>query len=221
MSLSGTPISPELHRYLIDNGVQETAELAALRAEGAKLPEAEMQSSPESANLVALLIEIIGARNVIELGTFIGYGTLWMARAVGPGGRIVACDIEPKFPAIGRPYWEKAGVADRIDLRIGPALATLDALLAEGKAGGFDVVFIDADKSNYPNYMERGLKLLRVGGLLLVDNVLWSGDVIDPAKSDADTAAIRVLNARLYEDARVHLSMVPISDGLTIARKVA
>jgi caffeoyl-CoA O-methyltransferase len=168
---------------------------------------------------MALLAELVGARRVLEVGTFTGYSALVVALALPADGLIITCDVDEEMTAIARLYWAEAGVADKIDLRLGPAVDTLDALLSDGGAGTFDFAFVDADKKNYDAYYERGLALLRQGGLMVIDNVLWSGAVADPERQDTDTNAIRALNAKLHGDQRVSLSLLPVSDGITLARK--
>lgn len=219
MATRSLALTDPLYDYLLQVSLREPPLLARLRKETAALPEAGMQIAPEQGQFMALLIELTGARRCLEVGTFTGYSTLSVALALPDGGRIVACDISQAFTAMARRYWAEAGVDEVIDLRIAPALATLDALLTEGRAGSFDFAFVDADKENYDGYVERALELLRPGGLLAVDNVLWNGAVIDPAKQDDDTRAIRALNDKLQGDQRVALSLVPIGDGLTLARK--
>jgi len=208
-----------LYSYLLALGVREHPQLAALRAETVAHPQAQMQIAPEQGALMQLLVQLISARRCLEVGVFTGYSSLAVALALPEDGRLVACDLSEEFTAIARRHWAAAGVAHKVELRLGPALATLDALLAEGGAGGFDLAFLDADKSNYPHYYERALALLRRGGVLLVDNVLWSGRVADPAADDPDTAAIRALNATLHADPRVAHCIVPIADGLALAVK--
>jgi caffeoyl-CoA O-methyltransferase len=212
-------LDDRVYDYLIAHSLRELPVLAALRAETAKLPQAGMQISPEQGQFMALLIELIGAKRTIEVGTFTGYSSLAVALALPPDGRVIACDVSEEFTSVARRYWAKAGVADKIELRLAPANQTLDSLLAAGEAGRFDFAFIDADKENYVGYYERCLKLLRDGGLIAVDNVLWSGEVANPAIEDKDTRAIRALNDQLKTDQRITLSMVPIGDGLTLARK--
>lgn len=212
-------LDDRVYDYLIAHSLRELPVLAALRAETAKLPQAGMQISPEQGQFMALLIELIGAKRTIEVGTFTGYSSLAVALALPPDGRVIACDVSEEFTSVARRYWAKAGVADKIELRLAPANQTLDSLLAAGEAGSFDFTFIDADKENYVGYYERCLKLLRDGGLIAVDNVLWSGEVANPAIEDKDTRAIRALNDQLKTDQRITLSMVPIGDGLTLARK--
>jgi predicted O-methyltransferase YrrM len=177
-----------------------------------------MQISPEQGQLMALLVQAIGARRAIEIGTFTGYSALWVALALPADGRLVCCDVSAEWTAVGKPFWERAGVAGKIDLRIAPAIATLDRLLADGDAG-YDFAFIDADKTGYDGYYERCLKLLRPGGLIAIDNVLWGGDVANPKHRSADTLALRALNRKLHHDERVTLSMLPVGDGLTLALK--
>jgi caffeoyl-CoA O-methyltransferase len=212
-------IDDRLYDYLIAHSVRDLPVLAELRAETAKHPKAGMQISPEQGQFMALLVELIGAKRTIEVGTFTGYSALVVALALPAEGRVIACDVSEEFTAMARRYWAKAGVANKIDLRLAPANETLDKLLAAGEAGRFDFAFIDADKENYVGYYERCLKLVRAGGLIAVDNVLWGGKVADPAVDDKDTRAIRALNDQLKSDKRVSLSMVPIGDGLTLARK--
>lgn len=190
-----------------------------LREETASMEQANMQIGPEQGQFMALLIELIGARSVLEVGTFTGYSALAMAVALPENGALVACDVSEEWTAIGRRYWEEAGVAHKIELRLAPALETLDALLAEGRAGTFDFAFIDADKEGYDAYYERALELVRLGGLIALDNTLWEGKVADPAATDVDTEAIRAINAKLALDERVTLSLITVGDGLTLARK--
>jgi caffeoyl-CoA O-methyltransferase len=216
-----TALNDRLYDYLIEVSVREPPLLRELREETAALPMAMMQIGPEQGQFMRLLIELIGARRAVEVGTFTGYSALCVAEAMGPQGRLVACDVSEEYTAVARRYWARAGVADRIDLRLGPAVATLDQLLAKGAAGTIDFVFIDANKTDYDAYYERALKLLRPAGLIAVDNVLWGGAVADPAVDDEDTSAIRALNRKLASDERVSLSLVPIGDGLTLARKRA
>ncbi|MEX2648478.1 MAG: class I SAM-dependent methyltransferase [Alphaproteobacteria bacterium] len=208
-----------LYDYLLSVSSREPVVLAELRAETAKMQWAQMQIGPDQGQFMRLLVELIGARRTIEVGVFTGYSSLSVALGLPDDGRVIACDVSEEWTAIARRYWKKAGVAHKIDLRLAPATDTLDALIKEGKAGTFDFAFIDADKENYDGYFERCLTLLRAGGLIAIDNVLWDGAVIDPAKTDADTQAIRALNKKLHKDERVSLSMVPVGDGLTLARK--
>jgi len=219
MSSRTIQMTDRLYDYLLKVSLREPPLLAALRAETAKLPMAGMQISPEQGQFMALLAELIGARRAIEVGTFTGYSALCVAQALPPDGKLIACDISEEFTSVARRYWAKAGLADRIELRLAPALDTLKSLLAGGGAGSFDFAFIDADKTQYDAYYEAILKLLRPGGLIAIDNVLWSGAVADGRKRDADTVALRALNEKLRTDKRISLSMLPIGDGLTLVRK--
>jgi len=217
MSSRSLALDDRLHAYLLEVGVREPPILARLRQETAALPAGRMQISPEQGRFMALLVELLGVRRALEVGVFTGYSSLAVALAMPPEGRLVACDRSREWTSIAERYWREAGVAERISLRLGDARATLDALVHEGAQ--FDLMFVDADKTGYDAYYERGLRLVCPGGLLLFDNVLWMGRVADPAVTDADTAAIRALNAKLAADERVSLSMVPIGDGLTLARR--
>ena len=212
-------LTDNVYRYLLDHSLREPAILRELREETASLPQAAMQIGPEQGQLMALLVRLIGAKHCLEVGVFTGYSSLAVALALPPGGSIVACDVSEEWTAIARRYWRRAGVEDRIDLRIGPAVATLDALLARDVRGSFDFAFIDADKANYPAYYERVLELLREGGLILIDNTLWSGEVANPENTKPDTVALRTLNDALHRDERIDLSLLPVGDGLTLARK--
>ena len=212
-------LSPELYAYLLEVSLREPLVMRRLRKETASLEKANMQISPEQGQFMALLVELMGARNALEVGTFTGYSVLAVALALPEDGRLVACDVSEEWTAIGQRYWEEAGVAHKIDLRLAPALETLDALLAEGRAETFDFAFIDADKEGYDAYYERALELIRSGGLIALDNTLWEGKVVDPAAKDVDTNAIRAINRKLAEDKRVTQSLLPVGDGLTLARK--
>ena len=219
MSSRTIVLNDALYEYLLSVSLREPDVLCRLREETAKMPQHNMQTSPEQGQFIALLVELTGARKCLEVGTFTGYSTLSLALALPEDGQIVACDISEEFTSRAKPYWQKAGVAGKIDLRLGPALETLDALIADGESGAFDFAFIDADKVNYQGYFQRALDLIRRGGLILVDNVLWSGAVVDPARDDEDTEAIRAFNQACADDPRISLSLVPIGDGLTLARK--
>ncbi|HAJ57987.1 MAG TPA: SAM-dependent methyltransferase [Cyanobacteria bacterium UBA8543] len=212
-------LDDRLYDYLVSVSLREPDILRQLREETASLPGAIMQIAPEQGQFMALLIQLLGATKTIEVGVFTGYSSLSVALALPPDGKIVACDVNEETSAVARRYWEAAGVADKIDLRLAPALETLDQLLADGQAGTFDFAFIDADKGNYDGYYERSLQLIRPGGLIAIDNVLWSGDVADPQVQDNSTQAIRAINKKLHHDERVTLSLVSIADGLTLALK--
>ena len=214
-------LSDAVYQYLQDHSLRETTVLRRLREETATLKEARMQLSPEQGQLLTFLAELTGARKAIEVGTFTGYSALCVASALPNDGCLIACDVSETWTAIGQRYWEEAGVDRKIDLRIAPALETLDELLAAGEAGSYDFALIDADKENYETYYERILSLLRSGGLLLVDNVLWSGKVADPDHTEESTLAIRAFNRKVHADDRVSLSMLPIGDGMTLVRKRA
>ena len=215
-------LSDDIYKYLVDHSLREPELLRRLREETARLTTwAIMQIAPEQGQFMGLLVQLIGARRALEVGTFTGYSALSVMLAMPKDGRLLACDVSKEFTDVARRYWVEAGVADRIELRLQPALTTLDELIAGDGAGSFDFVFIDADKENYDGYYERALTLLRPGGLLAIDNVLWSGSVADPTVDDAPTKAIRALNDKVAKDRRVAISMVPIGDGLTLARKLS
>ena len=214
-----TPLTDRLYDYALSVGLREPAVLRELREETGRLKNGEWQIAPEQGPLLALLVKLLGATKCLEVGTFTGYSALWVADALPPRGRLVCLDVSEEFTAIARQYWAKAGLADRIDLRLGPAADALDQLLADGHAGSFDYAFIDADKATYDRYYEQCLELVRPCGLIAVDNTLWDGKPADPAVTDADTAAIRALNAKLHSDERIDLCFLPFADGLTLARK--
>jgi predicted O-methyltransferase YrrM len=219
MSNTSIGLPPDLHDYLIQHGVREPEILRRLREETATLPMHDMQIAPEQGALMALLVRLSGARRAIELGTFTGYSSLVVALAMPSDGTIVCCDISDEWTSVARRYWAEAGVADRVDLRLAPALETLDSLLAGGAAGTFDFAFIDAAKNDYPDYHERIVQLLGSGGLAIYDNVFWGGGVTDRSVTDADVEGVRRLNDRLATDERVTISMIPVADGLTLALK--
>ena len=212
-------LDARLYGYLQSISLREPEVLTQLRHETAQHPMGRMQVAPEQGQFMALLVQLMGAKKTLEVGVFTGYSALAIALALPPDGKIVACDVSEEYTEIARRYWRKAGVADKIDLRIAPALETLDHFLAAGEANTFDFAFIDADKRNYDSYYERALKLVRPGGLIAIDNVLWSGRVADPEVKDNRTQAIRDLNQKLHQDSRITLSIVPIADGLTLALK--
>ncbi len=209
----------KLCNYIQSVSLREPEILAQLREETEKLPMSNMQIAPEQGQFMALLVQLMGAKKTLDIGVFTGYSSLVVALALPQDGQVVACDIDETYTAIARRYWELAGVGDKIQLHLAPALQTLDRLLETGHSNSFDFAFIDADKRNYDNYYERALKLLRSGGLITIDNVLWSGRVADDADSDKRTIAIRDFNQKLHQDPRVQISLIPIADGLTLALK--
>jgi len=219
MSSRTLSLDGRLYDYLLAVSVREPRVLAELREETARLPGAGMQISPEQGQFMRLLVELLGAQRTLEVGVYTGYSSLCVAQALPEDGQLIACDINAEYTAIARRYWQRAGLEQRIRLELGPALGTLDGLIAAGESGRFDFAFIDADKENYQAYYERSLALLRRGGLIAVDNVLWGGSVADPADQKSSTLAIRALNAQLAEDSRVSVSLVPIGDGLFLVRK--
>lgn len=210
-------LTDSLYQYLLAVSLREPDLLRQLREETASYPNARMQIAPEQGQFMALLARLMGARRCLEVGVFTGYSSLAVALALPEGGRIVACDVSEEWTMVARRYWAAAGVAHKIDLRLAPALETLTALLAAGEAGGFDFAFLDADKENYARYFELLLALVRPGGLIVADNTLWSGRVVDPANDEPSTVALRRFNGQLHRDERVDLSLVPIGDGLTLA----
>lgn len=220
MSNKTLSMNEELYTYLLSVSLRESCHLKQLRETTASLPEAGMQIAPEQGQFMALLVKLTAARNVLEIGVFTGYSSLAMLLAMPEVGRLVACDISEPWTAVARQYWEQAGVLDRVDLRLGPALDSLDQLLAEGRSSQFDLAFIDADKAHYGAYYERSLTLVRPGGLIVIDNLLWGGKVADPTARDPDTLAIRALNARLGQDRRIAYSLLPVADGLGLAMKL-
>ena len=220
MSNKTLPLNNILYEYILSVSLREPEVLARLRAETLQQPMSVMLSAPEQGQFLALLVQLIGARKCLEVGVYTGYSTLWVALALPHDGSVLACDVSEKWTAIARRYWQEAGVAERIDLQLAPALETLDRLLAEDQAGSFDFAFIDADKENYPYYYESTLQLLRPGGLMVIDNTLWSGAVADTTRQDPETCAIRALNDLVHTDDRVQMSLLPVADGLTLARKL-
>ena len=221
MSLTHTPITDELADYVRRVTLREPEVLRRLRQEAEGRSDLSMlQIGPEQGQFLHLLARILGARKTLEVGVLMGYSSTWVALALPPGGKVVACDRNAEYMARARRTWREAGVEDKIELRLGPALESLDAMLAEGQAGTFDLVFIDADKGNYTNYYERSLELLRTGGLIVVDNVLWHGRPLDPNDHTVDTKAIRAFNRKLHADDRVALSVVTMGDGLALASKL-
>ncbi|HEY3858436.1 MAG TPA: class I SAM-dependent methyltransferase [Gammaproteobacteria bacterium] len=219
MSNRTISMTDDLYGYMLQTSLREPAVLAQLRDETTGHPRAGMQISPEQGQFMQLLVRLLGARRYVEVGVFTGYSSLAVALALPADGHVLACDVSEEFTAVARRYWKEAGVAGKVELKLAPAVDTLDARLKAGEAGSFDFGFIDADKVNYQQYYDRILKLLRPGGVVAVDNVLWSGAVIDPSDQDEDTVAIRSFNKALHADERVEISMLPIGDGLTLARK--
>ncbi|MGD1927592.1 MAG: class I SAM-dependent methyltransferase [Leptolyngbyaceae cyanobacterium] len=217
---SSGQLQSSLYDYLLAVSSREPTILTQLRQETAQHPNGGMQIAPDQGQFMALLLRLMGAKKVLEIGTFTGYSALCMALTLPPDGTLTACDVSEDYTAIARRYWQAAGVADKITLHLAPAIDTLDTLLANGQADTFDFAFIDADKVNYRHYYEKSLELLRPGGLIAIDNVLWGGDVADPdITDDPDTIALRNLNQTLHQDDRIDLSMLPIADGLTLALK--
>ena len=219
MSPRTLSLSPDVHLYMLEKSLREAPILARLRAVTEGMSGARMQISPEQGQFLQWLVRLIGARHCIELGTYTGYSSLVVALALPGDGRLVACDVSSEWTQVARQFWREAGVESRIDLRLQPALRTLDELLTAGGASAFDFAFIDADKVNYVAYYEKLLDLLRPGGVICVDNTLWNGDVARPQVNDADTNAIRAFNTHVHHDERVDLSLLPIGDGLTLLRK--
>jgi predicted O-methyltransferase YrrM len=219
MANTHTNVTDELAAYLRRVSLREPDVLRRLRERTMSIAEARMQITPEQGQFMQLLVQLIGARKTLEIGVFTGYSSLAVALALPADGKVTACDISEEWTSIGKTFWQEAGVADKIDLKIAPAVKTLDQLIADGQQGTYDFAFIDADKANYDTYYERALVLVRAGGLIAVDNVLWHSRVIDPSVNDADTVAIRKINEKIHQDTRVNISLVPIGDGLTLARK--
>lgn len=221
MSSTTFTLSDRLYDYYRSVSSREPDVLRQLREETARHPMAAMQVSPEQGQFMALLIQLMGAKKILEIGVFTGYSSLWTALALPSDGKLVACDVSEEWTAIARRYWQQAGAANKVDLRLAPALETLEQLLAAGQAEAFDFIFIDADKESYLNYYEQSLQLVRPGGLIAIDNVLWSGRVANGQLQDKSTMAIRALNEKLHHDQRVALSLIPIGDGLTLALKLS
>jgi predicted O-methyltransferase YrrM len=213
-------LSPQLYNYFQSISLREPELLAQLRQETANHPLAIMQIAPEQGQFLAFLVKLIGAKKTLEVGVFTGYSSLVVALALPADGQVIACDVSEEYTKIAQAYWEKAGVSHKIKLYLAPALETLESLLAQGQANTFDLAFIDADKSNYEAYYEQALQLVRVGGIIAIDNVFWGGKVADSEIQDNRTQAIRRLNEKLHQDSRIFLSVVPIADGLTLAMKL-
>ncbi len=219
MSKNPFEFSEELYEYVKSVSLRESEQLRLLREATQGMELANMQISPDQGQFMAMLVKLMNAKCIVEVGTFTGYSALAMAQALPDDGRLIACDISREWTRIGQSFWEQAGVADRIDLRIGPALDTMDELLDEGLAGTVDLIFIDADKGNYQHYYQRGIELLKTNGLIVVDNVFWDGAVIDDRNQKEDTVSIRNMNRIIFQDQRVDISMIAIGDGLFLARK--
>lgn len=218
MSPRSIGLSQSLQDYLSSVGMREPAALERVREDTAGRPGAGMQIAPEQGQLMAMLVRLIAARRCLEIGTYTGYSALAVALALPPDGRLIACERDAAIAEVARTHWRAAGVDSRIELRLGPALPTLDAMLSAGDAGSLDFAFIDADKESQWAYYERCLALVRRGGLILVDNTLWDGRVADPAHQDRDTQAIREFNVRVHADPRVEMVLLPVGDGLTLVR---
>ena len=214
-----TPMTDRLYEYVLSVGVREPAAFEALRADTAQLPECEWQIAPEQGPFLAMLVQLMGAKMCLEVGTFTGYSAMWVASALPADGQLICCELSGMYAGVARKHLTAAGLMDKVDLRVAPAADTLSALLADGTAGTFDYAFIDADKGRYNLYYERCFELVRPGGVILIDNTLWDGKPADPSVTDPDTLAIRALNEKLHGDARVSLSFLPFADGLTLARK--
>jgi predicted O-methyltransferase YrrM len=219
MSTTQTGVAEDLTQYIRSVTVRESALFERLREETAKRPNAMMQISAEQGQFMDMLVRLIAAKRTLEVGVFTGYSSTTVALALPEDGRIIACDVSDEYTSVARRYWREAGVEHKIDLRLGPAVETLDALISQKQFNSFDFAFIDADKENYDQYYERALKLVRPGGLIVIDNVLWHGKVLDDSVQDADTRAIRALNEKLHHDKRVFLSLIAVGDGMTLALK--
>jgi predicted O-methyltransferase YrrM len=220
MTRSSLTLTPELYQYILDISLQEHPVLAELREVTGQHSAARMQIAPEQGQFMAWLVQLMGARKTLDIGVFTGYSALAVALALPEDGQVIACDRDPNATKIAQDYWQKAGVSHKIHLKLAPALDSLDELIAQGETGCFDFAFIDADKRNYANYFEKSLTLLRTGGVIAIDNVLWSGRVADPNDEDQRTQSIREFNSALHRDERIALSVLPIADGLTLARKL-
>ena len=219
MSRKTLNLTDELHSYMLSISPQEPDVLRRLRLETESLPEGEMQIAKEQGYFISLLVQLLRAKKVLEVGTFTGYSALWTAFALPADGKLIACDVSEEWTSIALRYWAEAGVAGKVDLRLAPALETMDGLIREGQGGTFDFIFIDADKENYPGYYEHALQLVRKGGLIAIDNIFRRGRSADPHATDPETLSMRAFNESLSRDARVQLSVVPIADGLTLAMK--
>jgi predicted O-methyltransferase YrrM len=219
MSKGIIKVSDELYKYILSVSLREPDILRRLREETEPYPHSFMQISPDQGQFMSLLIRLVGAARTIDVGVYTGYSSLCVALAIPDNGKLIACDVNEEWTSVAKKYWAEAGLSHKVDLRLAPAIETLDSLLAENLASSFDFIFIDADKENYDDYYEKSLKLLRTGGLIAVDNVLWSGRVLESVQYDPETSAIKAFNRKLLDDDRISLSMVPIADGLTLALK--
>ena len=220
MSRQSINLTKKLYEYMLSVSLQETAIQQELRKETSKHPKSEMQIAPEQGQFMALLIQLLQVKNIIEIGVYTGYSSLCMAMALPDKGQIIACDVDEETTNIAKSYWEKAGVSNKIKLVLAPAIKTLDDLITRNELNHYDLAFIDAEKSEYIDYYERTLKLIRPGGIILVDNVLWSGKPAKQKEQDEETQAIRNFNKHIFNDKRVNISMLPLADGLTLARKL-
>ncbi len=219
MSNQTINLNDTLYQYMLSVSLREPAILKSLRETTHKLSSHGMQISPEQGQLMAFLIELTGAKKTLEIGVYTGYSSLVVALALPEMGRIIACDINKETTSLAQDFWQKAGIGHKIELKLTPALETLDNLIKQDHSNSFDFIFIDADKQNYLNYYERSLILLRPGGLMLIDNVLWDGKVADTHADDKQTLAIREFNRAIYQDKRISMCLIPIGDGLTLIRK--
>ncbi|MCF6159617.1 MAG: SAM-dependent methyltransferase [wastewater metagenome] len=213
-------LTEELYQYMLSSSLREPEILRKLREETSHDHMAHMQISPEQGQFMAFLVKLMGATKTFEAGVYTGYSSLCIALAIPPRGRIIACDINTEWTSVARRYWQEAGVSEKVSLYLAPALEIMDKLLAENHAGTFDFIFIDADKEHYLTYYERALEMVRPGGLIVIDNVFWSGNVLNPHATDKSTVAIQTLNKKLLHDKRILLSLIPIGDGLTLALKL-
>lgn len=214
-----TPMTDRLYEYVLSVGVREPEAFRAIREETAKLPECEWQIAPEQGPFLALLIQLMGAKKCLEVGTFTGYSAAWVSSVLPADGKLICCELSDVYAGIARKHLTAMGLINKVELRVAPAADSLSTLIAAGETGTFDYAFIDADKGRYNLYYERALELLRPGGLMVIDNTLWDGKPADPSVNDVDTLAIRVLNEKIHGDDRVSLSFLPFADGLTLARK--
>lgn len=213
-------LGEDLYEYLLAVSLREPESLRRLRLETSRMPQREMQISPDQGQFMAMLARLLGARRILEVGVFTGYSSLCLALTLPPDGRITALDVSAEWTAVARRYWREAGVEDKIELRLAPAIDTLDELIRDGRSNSYEMAFIDADKCNYHRYFEQALQLVRVGGLIILDNMLWKGRVVESGTRDESTQAIRSMNKQLYEDTRIEVSLLPIGDGVTLARRV-